>query len=174
MGLFDGIKGGLKDLALDKLVDKIEDSVETVAGNVADSIGIRDSNTSSAPSQQNAEYSASQNTEYAAPQDNGMSAEQKFDQIFATEFADLQVSKEVSAESVGIAAPVPCRLYSYALRRGGQPVAVIMLTPHNRDHNAAFMNAKAAAQNSSVAFLNFYTHFQNERSYVVSRIRNAL
>ena len=174
MGLFDGIKGGLKDLALDKLVDKIEDSVESVAENVADSIGLRDSNASYAPAQQNTEYSAPQNTESAAPQNDGMSVVQRFEQIFATEFADLQVSKEVSAESVGIAAPSPCRPYSYALKRGGQPVLVIMLTPHNRDHNAAYMNAKAAAEKSSVAFLNFYTHFQNDRSYIVSRIRNAL
>ena len=170
MGLFDS----LKNIGLDKIVDSIGESIESAAEQVTSAVGFNENPAQAAPVQQNTEYTTPQNTDYSAPQDDAVSVVQKFEQIFATEFSDLQVSKEVSPESVGIAAPSPCRPYSYALRRNGQPVAVIMLTPHNRDHNAAFMNAKAAAQNSSIAFLNFYTHFQNERSYVVSRISDAL
>ena len=178
MGLFDNIK----KIGLDKIVDKIEDTIGTTTERVTDAV--RDINSPASPggAMQNTENGSSQNMGYTAPQNTGpidsqnnaMNINQKFEQIFSTEFSDLQVSKEVSPDSVGIVAPTPCRPYSYALRRNGQPVAVIMLTPHNRDHNAAFINAKAAAQNSNIVFLNFYTHFQNERNYVVTRIRNAL
>ena len=177
MGLFDS----LKNLGLDKIVDSIGESIESAAERVNDAVNNNPSD-SSGYAQQNTQYAAPQNAGYAAPQsaenfapqDEKVDVVQKFEQIFATDFADLQVTKEASPESVGIAAPGPCRPYSYALWRGGQPALVIMLTPHNRDHNAAFMNAKAAATNSNVAFLNFYTHFLNERNYVVSRIRSAL
>ena len=178
MGLFDN----LKKVGLDKLADKIEDTIGTAAERVTDAVRDIESSVSSGGATQNTGYGSSQNVEYTASQttepvesqDDAVNINQIFEQIFATEFSDLQVSKEVSPDSVGIVAPTPCRPYSYALRRNGQPVAVIMLTPHNRDHNAAFMNAKAAAQNSNVVFLNFYTHFQNERNYVISRIKNAL
>ena len=166
MGLFDS----LKDLGLDKIVD----SIESAAEQVKTSVGMGEPIASSGVAPQNAENVAPQNMEYTNSQNNALSVDQKFEQIFATDFSDLQVTREVAPESLGITAPSQCRPYSYALWRNGQPVAAIMLTPHNRDRNAAFLNAKAAALNSRIAFLNFYTHFQNERNYVVSRIRNAL
>ena len=109
-----------------------------------------------------------------APAPHAEDAERRFGQILAEEFADLQVVKEAAPGSIGISAPNPCRPYSYALLRGGRPVMAIMLTPHNRDRNSAFLNARKAAQGANIAFLNFYTHFPNERGYVVSRIKSAL
>ena len=49
-----------------------------------------------------------------------------------------------------------------------------MLTPHNRDNNLAFRNAKQACQAAGVPFINFYSHLPNEREYVVTRIRSML
>ena len=115
-----------------------------------------------------------QNTGFVPPQSSAAGPEQYFDQILAAEFPDIQVIKNAPPEGVGIAPPSPCRPYSYALLRGGRTAAVMMLTPHNRDRNAAFLNAKKAAAASNVKFLNFYTHFSNERDYVVTRIRSAL
>ena len=158
MGLFND----LKKTALGKIVDTMEKSLG----------GIMDS--PAKPAESNISPVRPVDAMNTAPISSPVSVEQKFDEILASEFADFQVARNVSPESVGISAPSPCRPYTYALLRGGQTAAVIMLTPHNRDHNSAFLNAKRAAMNSTAAFLNFYTHFQNERSYVVSRIRNAL
>ena len=158
MGLFDE----LKKTTLGKIVDTVEKSLESFTD-------------SSAKPAERVEPAIQPSTAVSAePAGSSMSVEQKFDDILGTEFADLQVVRNASPESIGISAPTPCRPYTYALLRGGKTAAVIMLTPHNRDHNAAFLNAKKAAMNSSAAFLNFYTHFANERGYVVSRIRDAL
>ena len=102
------------------------------------------------------------------------SIDQVFDQILATEFSDLQVIKNASPESIGISAAQPCKPYSYALLRNGKTVVAMMLTPHNQDKNSAFLNAKKSALNSNITFLNFYTHFANERQYVISRIKKAV
>ena len=160
MGLFDE----LKKAALGKIVDTVEKSL----GGMPESTGRPTDRyeTSAQP--------AVANQSADTPQNDFASVEEKFNQILSTEFSDFQVVHNASAESVGISAPSPCRPYSYALICNGKTVAVIMLTPHNRDHNAAFLNAKKTALNSNVVFLNFYTHFPNERNYVISRIKNAL
>ena len=149
MGFFDRVKGAIMMKPLegeDNLIEKY---------------------TTPAPIQQNSRFNVR-----AASKD--LPLEQRIEQILASEFSDLQVQREVPPQNVGISAPYPCRPYSYALFRGSRPVAVIMLTPHNRDHNAAFLNAKSSAEMSGVPFLNFYTHFNNERSYVVGRIRERM
>ena len=162
MGLFDQ----LKKVAVEKIVDTVEKSFGTTAEPHAGPLGGTESSVAPA--------AAPQSTEWAAPQTNTVNLAQQFDQIFATEFPDLQVLREATPESVGLPAVAPCRPYSYALLRNGQTAALVMVTPHNRDRNSAFRNARAAAQNSNVVFLNFYTHLPNERNYVVSRIRSAL
>ena len=156
MGLFDS----LKDLS------KIVESVEKSLGGIVDSTKPAGGENSPAPLQ-----TAPVNSE---PVNSSLSVEQRFDEIFAAEFSDFQIVKEAVPQSVGISAPTPCRPYSYALLRGGQTALVILLTPHNRDRNSAFLNAKKSAISSNIPFLNFYTHYPNERGYVVSRIRDAL
>ena len=160
MGLFDSLKS----------LSKIVDSVEKSLGDIVDSAKPAGGENSSVP----APAPVQQVPVYSEPVSSPMNVEQKFDEIFAAEFSDCQVIKNADPQSVGISAPIPCRPYTYALLRGGQPVLVILLTQHNRDRNAAFLNAKRSAMNSSVKFLNFYTHYPNERGYVVTRIRSAL
>ena len=160
MGLFDD----LKKTALGKIVNTVEKSLG----------GLSDTSGRSTDRSENFARPAAAYQSPAVPQNNSVSVEQKFDQILSAEFSEFQVVRNASAESVGISAPNPCRPYTYALLRNGKTVAAIMLTPHNRDHNAAFINARKSALNSNIVFLNFYTHFANERNYVISRIRNAL
>ena len=176
MGLFDS----LKKTAVNKIVNTVEKSVgKTIDGAVGRKIdNAAGSLFNSKSSHANTSGNSSQSAGPAAHQNNAAAntenLDQKFDQILAAEFSDLKVVRNASPESVGITASGPSRPYTYALLRNGKTVAAIMLTPHNRDKNSAFLNAKKSALNSNVKFLNFYTHFSNERSYVVSRIKSAL
>lgn len=65
------------------------------------------------------------------------------------------------------------RLYDRIIYTDGLPVAV-MYTPHNRDHNRAFINAKEACEKEEIPFLNFYEHMPNEEEYVADRISEAI
>ena len=95
-----------------------------------------------------------------------------FRQIFAEAFADCTVREGLSAQELGWSSEA-ARPYSFCLYRGSLR-CVVMLTEHNRDNNRLFRNARAACEQAGVPFLNFYTHFPNERSYVIDRIRKAL
>ena len=166
MGLFDG----LKKAALGKVVNTVEKAISNTPAKPGAGQG-SSSWSSAAPQSSGAGSPATGLAGANAGQEN---IDQKFDGIFANEFSDLQIIKNASPESVGISAPQPCRPYSYALLRNGKIAAAIMLTPHNRDRNSAFLNAKKSALDSNIVFLNFYMHLPNERNYVVSRIKNAL
>lgn len=98
--------------------------------------------------------------------------EAKFDGILASDFAAYEIKKSATAESLGLSAQSPCKPYDYAMFKGGRLVAVIMLTPKNRDTNMAFKNAKSAA--SRISFINFYTNMDNETGYVKQRIKSFL
>ncbi|MCL1914112.1 MAG: hypothetical protein FWG10_09625 [Eubacteriaceae bacterium] len=100
--------------------------------------------------------------------------ELKFDKILHDEFSYLDVAKNVEAERIAFVAATPCKAYSYVVSDNGRIVAVIMLTKRNRDHNAAFLNARSAAQAANLPFLNFYSYYPNERDYIISRIKAAL
>ena len=162
MGLFDN----LKKTTLGKIVDTVQKTVESASGASARPGGQSPSGS----------YAAPQNTERPVARNNfeNSNIDQKFDRILAEEFSDLEIVRNASPESIGISAPEPCKPYSYALMRNGKAAVVIMLTLHNRDRNSAFLNAKKSALKTNITFLNFYTHFANERDYVVSRIKNAL
>ena len=174
MGLFDDLKKAAKGIGnID--VGKIANTVGKAVGNTAGSV-VKSGHESPYPSSQNSgassHYNNSVNTNLGSSPDANI--DHIFNQILAAEFSDLKIIKNATPESVGITAPHPCRPYSYALLRNGKAAVVIMLTPHNRDRNSAFLNAKKSALDSNVKFLNFYTHFVNEHNYVVTRIRSAL
>ena len=96
-----------------------------------------------------------------------------FGELLSSEFPEYEVQTRVGAPALGLNAD-PCKPYDFILCRDGYVRAAIMLTPHNRDRNAAFLNARAAAQQMGIPFINFYLHYPNERSYVVQRIRSFL
>ena len=164
MGLFDSLNA-----ALNKIVDSVEKSIVNTPGSTT---GSGSNYGESSPSRPSSSISSVQNTSRNV--NININIDQMFDQILATEFSNIQVVKNASPESVGVSAPHPCKPYSYALLRNGKAAVLIMLTPHNRDRNSAFLNAKKSALNSNIKFLNFYTHFSNEQNYVISRIKSAL
>ncbi len=97
----------------------------------------------------------------------------EMDGILASDFSAYQIQRGIDAAALG--SPVaPCKPYDYCLWEGGRLAAVIMITEHNRDRNTLFLNAKKAAAQSGIPFINFYTHMPNERGYVTQRIRNFL
>ena len=163
-----GFLDDLKKTAIGKIVNSVEKAMESTSGT-----SNRPDSSYESPSRSSAVSQSSKETAIGNNSTN-TNVDQKFDQILAAEFSDLQVIKNAAPESVGISAPHPCKPYSYALLRNGKIVAAIMLTPHNRNRNSAFLNAKKSALDSNIQFLNFYTHFANEQNYVISRIKNAL
>lgn len=170
MGIFDS----LAKKTLGKIIDQVEDKIESATGVTLD---LNNNSGRTAPVAQTAAQPAAQSSYSRAatgayPTDAAQSAH--FEDIFASSFPQFQIAKEVSPESLAIAAPAPCRPYSYALSSGGKTVALVMLTPHNRYQNRAFANAKASAEKAGIPFLNFFTHFRNETGYVVNRIQSAL
>ncbi|MCL2139832.1 MAG: hypothetical protein FWH41_09940 [Treponema sp.] len=163
-----GFLDDLKKTTVGKIVNSVEKAIETASGtSTRPNTNYESSSRSSAVPQSSKEAAINNNS-------TSTNVDQKFDQILAAEFSGVEVIKNAAPESVGISAPQPCRPYSYALLRNGKIVAAIMLTPHNRDRNSAYLNAKKSALDSNIQFLNFYTHYMNERNYVISRIRNAL
>ncbi len=96
-----------------------------------------------------------------------------FGELLDSEFSEYEVQTRVAAPALGLNVD-PCKPYDFILCRDGYVCAAIMLTPHNRDRNAAFLNARAAAQQLGIPFVNFYLHYPNERSYVIRRIRSFL
>lgn len=148
---------------LDKVLDGVGDeAARTVASVIRGAGGQRDDGRREPVAQ-----SVPRRTE---PQE---SIEQTMPEILAACFPAYEVQREVPASAFGWSVS-PARPYSYCLYSGGYLSAVIMLTPHNRDNNAAFRNARAACAENGIPFINFYTHMPNERQYVVERIRSFL
>ena len=179
MGLFNFFKKGV----LKKVAKTVEKSVKNVPN-----VSIKSGSSQQSPPPSSAvnrapspearpnpsSVSSAAASRTASSARTSVSVDQKFDEILSTEFSDLSVMKNVSAESIGISALDPCQPYSYVLQRDGKTVLAIMLTPHNRDKNTAYINARKSAKDSQIVFLNFFRHFPNERDYIVSRIRDAL
>lgn len=114
---------------------------------------------------QQAAAPAAQAAAAQAPRDRAYFAD-----ILTTEFGGYELRQNVSpAELGGSGKP-----YDFVLCRGGRPVGAVMLTEHNRDRNAAFLNAKAACEQAGVPFINFYLHMPNERNYIVGRIKGMV
>lgn len=171
MGLLDKIKNAGINQLKGQLREQLEDSIENKLGIDIDGdrkIGKSDSSASASAAQP----SANVGTQSAAVQNAAVTDwDAYFKQILEAEFSSYTIEQDVSAAKAGFAAASPCLNYSFRLSRAGQTACVIMLTPHNRDRNAAYKNAKAAAGKK---FVNFYTHMNNERAYVIQRIKKFI
>jgi len=66
------------------------------------------------------------------------------------------------------------KAYDVCLFKDGRIVLAMLLTDHNKDRNKYFINAKTICLDNNIKFLNFYSHYPNEESYVVSRINETL
>lgn len=129
----------------------------------------------------NAGYSQN-NTNYSAPQPqrpqqiNGQNCgdlSAYFYNILAGAFPDYEIKAGIPATAIGASNPA-AKNYDFCLFKAGRVAAAIMLTPHNRDRNSAFLTAKAACYNAGIPFINFYTHYPNEREYVINRVKSFI
>ncbi|MDR1832919.1 MAG: hypothetical protein LBQ97_09395 [Fusobacteriaceae bacterium] len=109
-----------------------------------------------------------------SPVYGGAAAERKdaawFSRVIAESFPGYEVQANVPVASLGGSG----KSYDFGIYRGGSVAGVVMLTPHNRDRNRAFLGAKNAAKSAGVPFINFYLHMPNERDYVIKRIQAFL
>lgn len=97
-----------------------------------------------------------------------------FDDILKNEFSEFTVQENVNARFLFPLSSEKCRPYTYVLYDYGKIKAVIMLTEHNGGNTVSFKDAKAACLAAGIPFINFFTHFPNEREYVVNRIRSFI
>ncbi|MDR1726415.1 MAG: hypothetical protein LBT74_00555 [Acidobacteriota bacterium] len=93
-----------------------------------------------------------------------------FREILASEFGGYELRENVSPGEIGGVG----RPYDFGLYQGGRLVAVVPLAAHNRTNNAAWKNARAAAEGAGVPFVNFHLHMPNQRDFVISRVKRLL
>ena len=65
--------------------------------------------------------------------------------------------------------------YTFVLENGGKAIAAVMLgNGHSHDSNVKYLIARMYAKKLDIPYINFYTQMDNERSYVIGRIRKFL
>ena len=65
--------------------------------------------------------------------------------------------------------------YTFVLESSGSPKAVVMLgNGHSHDSNVKYLIARMYAKKLDIPYINFYTQMDNERGYVIERIRKFL
>ena len=65
--------------------------------------------------------------------------------------------------------------YTFVLEDGGKVIAAVMLgNGHSHDSNVKYLIARMYAKKMDMPYINFYTQMDNERSYVIGRIRKFL
>ncbi|MDD3401267.1 MAG: hypothetical protein PHT58_06550 [Eubacteriales bacterium] len=155
MGLFDKLKN------LSAIVDKIEK---------ATGVDIDGSDKRNVQPQQRTAAVAPQQRTFVKPE-RGTAY---FAAILRSNFPQYMVHQNVPASRLGLDAVGNEKPYDFVLYGNDDIAGVIMLTEHNRDRNMAFRNAKGAAQDAGIPFINFYKHYPNESDYVIERIRSYL
>lgn len=65
--------------------------------------------------------------------------------------------------------------YDFVLSQGDKPVGVVMLgSGGSHSKNVKYLIARMYAKKLGLPYINFYTQYPNERSYVVERIRKFM
>jgi hypothetical protein len=164
MGLFDRL---VKNAVGDALRDVVSDAVNQALGTDQPTQPAAEPVADGAQPAAADQATQTQPTTTASGQLSGTDG---FRTMFAEDFPELSVRELVPVSEFGGEG----KPYDFGLYRDGKAVAVVMLTPHNRDNNQAFKGAKAAAGSAGVPFINFYLHMSNERGYVSQRIRSFI
>ena len=166
-GIANGISNGINNALEGTIGNKLSEALSPL-GEALDKMADQTTNTAS---EQNA--TANNSTSYNSGEllINGDVAE-NFYRILSTEFAGYELRRNVSPTTIGGSSVA--RDYTFGLYQNGTPRLFITLTPHNRYQNRPFREAKSACESSGIKFLNFFTHFANEKNYVINRINDAL
>ena len=155
MGLFDKLLDKAISHAVDKATNKITGKIEK-----------------NETRQNAASNSQSQTNQKPIIVPENMKAH--FDDILKNDFSQYTVKENVPAKEISSNADSESRAYTFVLHKDGQAAAAIMLTPHNRYRNKGFLGAQNACKQAGIPFINFFTHFPNERNYVVLRIKSFI
>ena len=158
MGFFDKLlSGGAKKLVsnvFDNAVDQISDAIR---GEKSSSDTASGSNTSSSSSSSRA-VSHSKAAPVAA----------RLEKIFASDYAEYEIRKEVSPTTIGGTGNF--RPYTYGMYLNGEPKAFIMITDHNKEVLRTFRWSKEEAEKNNIPFINFLTQFPNTEEYIKNRL----
>ncbi len=163
-GIANGISNGISNALDGSIGNKLSEALSPL-GDAIDKMTDNTSATSYEPVQNNTTYNTGESLA------NGDIAE-NFYGILSTEFGGYEIKRNVSPTTIG-GNPV-AREYTFGLYESGAPKLFIMLTPHNKYRNRPFIEAKNACESSGIQFMNFFTHFSNEKNYVIDRIKKAL
>jgi|GEM_PF-1893277 hypothetical protein len=172
-GISKGINKGINNSVSQNISDVLSGAVNNVVDSVRDSVkdSLQDSVKDSVKSTEKETTSEEQDVRTYPQKD----LDGYFSDILAENFPGLQIQKGIAASALGWAdIDMPVKNYDFLLKEKETVKGVIMLTPHNRDNNRAFKNAKVLAAKANVPFLNFYTHYPNEKGYVIERIQSLL
>lgn len=94
----------------------------------------------------------------------------RLEQIFAEEWADYEVRKNVPASELN--AQSGARAYSYGLYWCGQPKAMIMvLTGRNEYRKQDVCMAYNACKMNGIPYMNFMSHLPNMPEYISQRLK---
>ncbi len=168
-GISKGINKGINHSVSQNISDVLSGAVNNVVDSVRDSV--KDSVKDNVKSTEKETISEEQGARTYPQKD----LDGYFSDILAENFPGLQIQKGIAASALGWAdSSISVKNYDFILKEKETVKGVIMLTPHNRDNNRAFKNAKVLAAEAKVPFLNFYTHYPNEKSYVIERIQSLL
>jgi hypothetical protein len=179
--LLSGLLGRAASKATGKAVDKVFGSRTTVTTTTSNT-----QTTKQAATQQVSTQTTAQNTKPAPTKvvlvDGKRSSQviipanvkTYFDELLRDNFAEYEVKENIHPKTFSETAEKWFREYTYVLYKGDKAVVAIMLTPHNRNTTQAFGGAREVAIKAGVKFMNFMTHYPNERDYVVNRIKSAL
>ena len=169
-GISNGISNGINNVLEGKVGEKLTEAMtplgEAVSRMAENATALADAQDDAIQSVKNA------NTYVPVESLIDGNVEANFSEVLSTEFTDYEIRKNVSPMEIG--GSNAARTYTFGLYQGGVPKLFITLTPHNRYQNRPFREAKSACENNGIPFLNFFTHFSNEKTYVVNRIRTAL
>lgn len=174
MGFFDKIVSSVKKGITNAVTNKASNEAEKKTGGFLDGI-FGNKNDNSCEEKDTAYKSGSNSSREERHVSTNLSPKAMpdyFNVIIRENFANYEINTNVPSSS--LFGKSGARNYSYTLSLSGKVCACVMLTDHNRDNNVAFKNAKAFCAENNVPFINFYTHFPNEKDYVVERIRQAV
>ena len=94
-----------------------------------------------------------------------------FAEILETQFSQYEIREDIPVSELG---GTDGRDYDFGLYQNGRLVAVVILVEHNKDTNRLYRSSKDAANKAGIPFINFYLQMQNERDYVIDRIRRFI
>lgn len=114
-----------------------------------------------------------------------------FDEIIRTNFPQFNVKRNVpvtdltgfTADTFQLYETRPYQTYkaewgkpyTFVLYRGEKPAGVVMLGGgHTHDKNVKYLISRMYCKKLGMPYINFYTQMENERTYVIGRIKDLM